>query len=167
MGDFLEFAITVLLLALVAVATLVRKAIEKASAGEKGKKIDLGKAVQTQLSKYMKAFQGTAALPGQPPARTPAPEAPAEPPARVEERRAPLISMPPPMPVEKPRRRRPKAHDTRRLAARGRPLAERTKAEFVARAELFRVSRNDVRRAIILAELLGPPMAARENYRLF
>lgn len=167
MGDFLEFAITVLLLALVAVATLVRKAIEKASAGEKGKKIDLGKAVQTQLSKYMRAFQGTATLPGQPPARTPTPEAPAEPPAPVEERLAPLISAPPPMPVGKPRRRRPKADETRRLVAKGRPLAERTKAVVGARSELLRVSKNDVRRAIILAELLGPPMAAREDYRLF
>jgi hypothetical protein len=37
-----------------------------------------------------------------------------------------------------------------------------------ARKTKFRIDRDEVRKAIILAEVLGPPMASREReYRLF
>ena len=166
MGKY-DFVVWVVLLALVAVFTLVRKVIEKASSGERGKKIDLGKAVQAQLSKYMKAIEGTSSMfPSTPAKTTEESTAPVAPPV-APTATAPTRRAPPPLPAERARAKPKKILRRPLITTKRRPLSERTSAPDLHHPTVRRLSGKDVRRAIVLAEVLGPPVSERKEYRLF
>jgi len=170
--DIPDFAIYVLILAVVAIVSLVRKAIEKASSGEKGRKIDLGKSVHSQLKRYMDAMdpsrrEAPPAPPAEPPVSRP-PAVPAAtrlpPPAPEARRPAPLSDRPrPPVAssaarlghLEKPKWQRD-------LEAKARRRRARRPAEIKAA-----LTGKELRHAVLLAELLGPPVSERQDYRLF
>ena len=147
--DFIQFVATLVVLVLVAVSTWIRKTIEKARQEEgKGKPVDVGKAVRQQLDKYMRAA-------GQlPPKAPPAPQPEAKPvPTAAPVAREPLAPAVAPRPAVVVRKKR------RRIAPA--PTVGKT----VHRPSKF--TPQDVKRAVVQAELLGPPLALRKDYRLF
>ena len=170
--DIPDFAIYVLILAVVAIVSLVRKAFEKASSGQKGKKIDLGKSVHAQLKRYMEAMdpsrrEAPPASPAEapvsrPPAvpaatRLPPPAPQAAAPAAESERPGPATSI---SRRRLPHLRKPKWEldlETKEKRRRARRPAE-IKAALTGK---------ELRHAVLLAEILGPPVSERQDYRLF
>jgi hypothetical protein len=164
MDDFVQFVVMVLILGVVAVFTWVRKTIEKMrEGGEGGKPVDVAKSVRAQLQKYMQAAGHLDPMSKRPtgvvvteegvPAETKAP--PVQPAAQVFR---PAPEKPKPVIVE--------AHPER--LTKRRALKNRTAAATIAvETRRHYLGRQDVRRAIVMAELLGPPVANRKDYRLF
>jgi outer membrane biosynthesis protein TonB len=163
----------VIILAIAGLFALVRKAIEKASSGEKGKDMDLADEVQKQIRRYMRDGEGGA----------PTTTAPTPPPVDTQERPTP----PRPLPAERPR---PAPAKPKPPPPRPRPEPQRTRKrpepalltglrpKRVARPALvavlpthgggrIRLTPGKVREAVVTAELLGPPLALRDDYRLF
>jgi hypothetical protein len=155
--DFLDpnFLLYVVILAIVAISTLVKKVFEKAASKDEGKKVDLREAVREQLRRYMGEGQEQGGpFPVRPfgrPVEPPRPSPPAPPrPAGAAPGRAAVAPPPPPplpakTPVEEPAMRPelalPKSHP--RMGT----------GPFFSGAEL--------RRAILFAEILGPPVSER------
>ena len=157
------FILYSVILAIIGLATLVRKAIEKASTGKKGKRIHLAAAVQKQLKKYMDPMERRAVRP------------PPEPVERADEREseAPRLRAPPTEPPPAALPSRPKMRGARGGEGLGPGLREAMELEC-AQPPLARpvlkgriVDRATLREAILLAELLGPPVSERKDYRLF
>jgi hypothetical protein len=148
-ADFFQFVAMVIIFTIVAVFSWVRKTMEKLQRQQKGsgKPVDVGKAVREQLTKYMRA---AGQLPPEAPPAAPAP-APAAPPP-VSRAQQPVVREAPKPAVVKKRR------PARRLKATKRAIAKSRPSRFTPR---------DVKRAVVQAELLGPPLALRKDYRLF
>jgi len=149
-SDLFQFVAMVLILTVVAVFSWVRKTIEKIQRQQKaqgGQPVDVGKAVREQLQKYMRAA-------GQLPPEAP-PAAPAPPPTVPEPpRREPLVRREPtPAVIAKA-----PGYKFRRVMPR---------EEVVVAVRHSRFTPRDVKKAIVQAEILGPPMAMRRDYRLF
>lgn len=142
-SDLIQFIAMVVVLALVGVSTWIRKTIEKMQQREGGKPIDVGRAVRQQLDKYMRAS-------GELPAERPAPPV-AQPPAEPVRARPVAEPRPAVVVAKEPRRRR---------AAPAKKRAVRTRRSL-------HLGARDVKRAVVTAELLGPPLALRKDYRLF
>ena len=162
MGDESVYIFYVIILAIVAIATLIRKAVEKATSGEKGKRINLAQVVQRELRKYMGA-------PEKPVSGPPAP--PPEQAARPQPTR-PLV----PALVVAPPEARPRVSresDPVRRLVDGRVSLDATSAAPSAtdRAHASKfaptLDRAALKKAVVMAEVLGPPTALREDYRLF
>ncbi len=161
-----EFVVYVILLALVGLFTLVRKLVEKATAGEEGRKIDIARAVHERIRKYMGEEAAGPGLPtlgsifGQTPAPPSTPTAPASaPPAPARGEK----SVPRLVPAREP--------TVPMVVAPRRALADTTAAAIVSLpvrvGPRIRLRRDNLREAVVLAELMGPPVAMRPTYRLF
>jgi hypothetical protein len=176
MGDLTEFAIWVILLALMAFFTWVRKTIEKTAAGKEGQKVDVAKAVQEKLRPYMEPERG-----GRRPIGgiaglflDPAQTADAEP-TPASRQVAPLVpTAGPPAPPRLPAAQPLATEVPERVLLWHRPQL-RTEALGGAtvvshrRHDRFdrRAIRVSLRHAVIFAEILGPPIAERgSDHRL-
>ncbi len=173
-GDF-SYIAYVLIMAIIGIVTLIRKVMEKTAAGPDGKKINLAQAVQEQINRYLK---------GGPPGRfggrgigeedgregAPAPPVRRAPPPMLEKqaptRRGP--SEPPRLP------RKPVPPEVKRRNPRiGSSIQQSTGPEKVGRMRSRRsggptaLGRKNLRKAVLLAEILGPPVSERDDYRLF
>jgi hypothetical protein len=186
MGDLTELAIWVFILAAVGFFSWIRKLVEKAAAeNEKkpgGKRVDVGASVRAQIEKYMRAAENSPigrgfGIPGPPVS------APPQPPPRPE---------PPPTPKAPPRPAVPRisaeiqpmpAYETlaeieaKKVAARaatgGLPHLHSMLKEEVLQPRRhrplarIRINRKSLKAGVLLAEILGPAMAERSDYRLF
>ena len=150
-ADLIQFIAMVVVLSLVAISTWIRKSIEKMQQRQ-GKPVDVGQAVRNQLDKYMRAAgQLPPEQPAAPPTAAPVPAAKAAPPPRPSWDRP--VAEPAPAIVAPPKRQ-------------FRALANRQKTiRTVHHTSKF--SPQDIKRAVVQAELLGPPIALRKDYRLF
>ncbi|MEN8148999.1 MAG: hypothetical protein ABFS86_04205 [Planctomycetota bacterium] len=156
--DFLQLVITVIVLVLIAVSTWVRKSFERMQQRDGAKPVDVGKAVREQLDKYMRA---AGQLPPERPAPSPAPHPvpgdQAEP-------------APTPVPTREAIRDRPSLEPLPAMVVPERPKRRRLTPTPTVVKRVHRLSKfspQDVKRAVVQAELLGPPMALRKDYRLF
>jgi hypothetical protein len=155
-ADFFQFVAMVLILTVIAIFSWVRKTIEKVQREQKGKgqSVDVGQAVRQQLQKYMRA---AGQLPPEaPPAAPAAPAPPAPPPAarKPDAHLSKSLEREQTVPAVVLRRRAPSA---RRLKSSKQVTLMVRQSKFTPR---------DVKRAIVQAEILGPPMALRKDYRL-
>ena len=176
--DLLTYAVYLIILVIVGITHLVKKAIEKARKGETGKGINLAKTVQDQIDRYrdrVRERTGVGGFLGQfipeeeaaprppPPPPQEAPARPATPPPLRPAREAVVPRMPAP-------EVRPRAFwKDAEVEAAAKSSAKREAAAAVALAARgpIRLNQNDIRRAVVMAELLGPPVAERDEYRLF
>jgi hypothetical protein len=168
------YILYVIILALVGIATLVRKAIEKATSGQKGKRIKLAEVVQRELRKYMEGPQPqppTSA--GEEKAAEAAAPAASEPAARPHAASARSTLRPAAEPAARPPLRRAREEGkVPALVAERRPLefsaaaAGAKYATFSARLLVGR-DRTSLRKGIVMAEILGPPVSERRDHRLF
>jgi hypothetical protein len=148
--DNINFFVYILILAAIAVITFIKKLIERASSsGPQGKKIDIGEAVQRELDRYMGKSERTPPPPPAQPAPKPTPPRPKAPPMRP-----PVV-----------RRAAPKEPTAPARPARKKLIAGKAVMGRAARRSRF--NRATMRRAVVMAELLGRPMAERDDYRLF
>jgi hypothetical protein len=149
-SDFFQFVAMVIILTIVAIFSWVRKTIERVQRQQKGsgQAVDVGKAVREQLTKYMRA---AGQLPPETPPAAPAPPPQAPAPEGRELRPAVREAAKPAVVVKR-------KGSARRLAVQRIPMAVSRPSRFTPR---------DVKRAVVQAELLGPPIALRKDYRLF
>lgn len=180
--DLFTWAAYLVILAIVGIVTLIRKAMENAAVGKDGKKVSLADAVQEQLNRYLKAGApgrfGGHALPGES-VRERAPTSPERqaPPSYFEKGPAAQSQTPAPPPLKRagqrasrdpvPLKVAPGLDKTRSLVSQStgpeKVLGERSRRKGRPAA----LNMQNLRKAVILAEVLGPPVAEREHYRLF
>lgn len=170
-----DFVIEIIWLAIILLAgffTWVKKIIEKKMSegreGEPGKKVDVGSAVRAQIEKYMRAAEGSRI--GRQVGAIPEAEAPPPRPA------APPVARPAPRPVpaaeavreieKKIVRPAPAAPGYASAFKTTTPAALSLRARTRRRAQL-RLTKKNVKAAIVLAEVMGPPVGMRSDYRLF
>jgi hypothetical protein len=162
--DSFGYIAYLLILAIVGIVTVIRKVFERSASGEPGKKFDLARAVQDQIDRYMKAGSGTrmgtGGLGGQEP---PAPVATAGPPVPV------MTTRQPPPPVRKPPPRKPVPVQVEAPGILRQSLASEAGLPAIVQRRKRRpkLTVKEVKKAVLMAEILGPPMAERRDYRLF
>lgn len=162
--DFEVYILWIIIAAIAGIAHLVRKAIEKMSSDGGGKKINLAEAVHKRIRRYMDPLEaGRRAEPLE--------DRPSESDAVA---RAPrLLARPVVAPEALPgdaRERRDgrdtgEARTTLRKSLRAAPSLV-TPPPLPKRLPLA-FDPEGIRKAILMAEILGPPVSERENYRLF
>ena len=178
MEDAITLVLYLVIIAIVGVVTLIRKVMENRGSGEDGKRVSLAEAVQEQMNRYLKGGPpgrlGGRGWGGEDEERTDRP--PPQAPPVLLTREAPPQTPPPRSPPEPAGRRTP-APVPRRVKPgidAMRTLVQQSAApEVVVRSgsrygrNRGKVTRKDLRKAVLLAEILGPPVAERREYRLF
>ena len=184
MEDALTLLLYLAVIAIVGIVTLIRKVMERASSGADGKKISLAEAVQEQMNRYLKGgppgrfggrgFGGEDVKQGAPvppvrPAMPPMLEKPA--PAR---RKPPQPPRPPLQSARAPAARRltplkvkPGIDKSRSLISQSTGPAQVTRSGSQRGQGTVALGRKNLRKAVLLAEILGPPVSERDEYRLF
>ena len=189
MDDSITLLLYLVIAAIVGIVTLIKKVMEKAASGEGGRKINLAQVVQEQMERYMKGgppgrFGRGRAVPGdEQETTTPPPVRPVSPTRPV----PPARTAPPPI-LQKPTPPQPRAAPERhpgRIAEQLIPFE--VKADIDAKRSLVAqaakqpatatsprrgrrpvaLTRKNLRKAVLLAEILGPPVSERKDYRLF
>jgi hypothetical protein len=154
-----QFLLYVVILAIVAISTIVKKVFERAATKDGEKKVDLREAVREQLRRYMGEGQAPPGpFPGRPVA--PPPESARPPPPARPVAAAPSVAaakgQPPPL---------PQGQISTALAEEDRPPISLPPVNVTSTVGLL-FSRGELRRAILLAEVLGPPVSERSKDRL-
>lgn len=171
--DFEVYILWVVIAAIAGIAHLVRKGLEKLKGEGEGKRIDLATAVHKRIRKYMAPLENTGRSPeNQAIEPVEAAETADEAPRLVSRQRP--VEAPPSPPGGRPRdrsasstgeskRRRPRSISRKSLSEvqpSGAPPPPPSRP-------LLTLDPADLRKALLMAEILGPPMAEREDYRLF
>jgi hypothetical protein len=183
MDDSISLLLYLVIAAIVGIVTLVKKVMEKATSGEDGKKIDLAKVVQEQMQRYLKGGppgrmggRGFMGKEDEPPtdARPPlVPAAVLTKPVRPQQEQVRRKPPPPPQrPVLQtrelvPLRVKPAIDKNRSLVSQAGAVKTVLRRETRHRPGKLPLSRKNLRKAVLLAEILGPPVSERKDYRLF